>query len=414
MRPPLMTLVAFIAAGVFATIPAAAQPAPPLAPMSAELLEAYRDQCGTDIPSFASSEGEGIRISFDTRGELAVLGVCIDEHQVAASREIVSLDEALAFMALREAETLWPQAEAKWGNDMVQLRAYLRSLAMTTKEETEIGQLMDGRTDVIRARAFALAGIGYFDEALGLLDEELARLSTERMMRRRGRDFERVMTGIGVASVMAQYRGDAAGAESLKGFLDRVPSENGFVINVEINLAAHLVESGQYREALDLLKPAYAKFRALQGNTRSYKIGGSDREFAWILACAHHGLNKSEASYYMGIVNSAEEMPQDQHLDTTKRSSFIKLRMAACMNDQHTYFDLMFSAAFGSMSGIWGAAQSPRKSDEFFFRKNWDVSPTVTAKYLERYRILPDSYTAALNRWQADEPLRNRLQPIVD
>jgi hypothetical protein len=414
MRTTLTTLVAVVIAGAFAAVPAAAQPAPPLAPMPAEFLEAYRAQCGSDIPSFVSSDGEGIRISLDTRGELAVLGVCIDEHKVAVTREIVSLDEALAFMALREAETLWPQAEAKWGNDMAQLRADLRALAMTTKDETEIGRLMDGKTDVIRARAFALAGIGYFDEALGLLDEELARISTERMMRRRGRDFERVMTGIGTTSVMAQYRGDAAGAASLKAFLDRVPSENRFVINVEINLAAHLVESGQYREALDLLKPAYAKFRALQDGTKSYKIGGSDREFAWILACAHHGLNNAEASYYMGIVNSAEEMPQDQHLDTTKRSSFIKLRMAACMNDQDTYFDLMFSTAFGPLSGIWGAVQSPRKSDEFFLRKDWDVPPAVTAKYLERYRILPDSYAAALNRWQAGEPLRNRLQPIVD
>ena len=414
MRTALKTVMAAVIAGAFVAIPAAAQPAPPLAPMPAELLEVYRAQCGSDIPSFASRDGEGIRISFDTRGEIAVLSVCIDEHQVAATREIVSLDEALAFMALRDAEALWPQAEAKWGNDMAQLRTDLRALAMKTKEETEIGRLMDGKTDVIRARAFALAGIGYFEEALGLLDEELARLSTERMMRRRGRDFERVMTGVGVASVMAQYRGDAAGAASLKAFLDRVPSENGYLVNVEINLAAHLVESGQYREALELLEPAYAKFRTIQGNTKSYVIGGSDREFAWILACAHHGLNNPKASQYMGIVNSAEELPQDQYLETTKRSSMIKLRMAACMNDQDTYFDLMFSTAFGSMSGIWAAVQSPRKSDEFFLRKDWDVSPGVTAKYLERYRILPDTYTAALNRWQADEPLGNRLQPIVD
>lgn len=414
MRSTLKILLAMVLAGAFAAVPAGAQTAPPAADIPAEMLDVYRAQCGDDIPSFASTDGEGIRISFDTRGTLAVLGVCIDEHKVAATREIVSLDEAFVFVALRDAEALWPQAEAKWGNDMAQLRADLRALAMKTKDETQIGRLMDGKTDVIRARAFALSEIGYFEEALGLLDAELTRISTGRMMRRRGRDFERVMTGIGAASVSAQYRGDAAGAASLKAFLARVPSDNRFLVNIEINLAAHLAESGQYREALELLEPAYEKFRALQGNTKSYKIGGSDREFAWILACAHHGLNNTQASDYMRIVNSAEETPQDQYLDTIKPSSMIKLRMAACMNDQDTYFDLMFSPAFGSMSGIWAAVQSPRKSDDFFLREDWDVQPTVKAKYLERYRILPDSYAAALNRWQAGAPPRNRLQQIVD
>lgn len=410
MWTALKTLVAVVFAGAVAVVPAVAQLAPSDAGVPPEALDAYRAQCGNDIPSFVSSEGEGIRISFDTRGSFAMVTVCIDEYKVAASREIVSLDEALTFVALRDAEALWPQAEAKWGYDMARLRADLRALATTTKEKTEIGRLMSGKTDVIRARAFALARIGYHEEALGLLDVELTRLSTGRLVRRKGLDFERVMTGIGTASVMAQYRGDAAGAASLKAFLDRVPSDNRFLVNTEINLAAHLVESGQYREALELLEPAYAEFRALQGDTKSYKIGGSDREFAWILACAHHGLQSGEASPYIRIVNSAEEVPQDQYLDTTKRSSMIKLRMAACMNDQDTYFDLMFSPAFGTMSGIWGAVQSPRKSSDFFLSEDWDLHPAVKEKYLARYRILPDSYADALNAWHADGSLPNRLR----
>jgi hypothetical protein len=382
-----------------ATATAAQSPAqtPPLPP---EQLATYRMHCGEDIASIGLDEVDGARLSFDTRGKLVTIGICVDQFQIGAAYEVENVAEALTFMAWRDAEPLWPLAEAKWGNDLGKLRADLRELAISAPGSTEFGLLLNKRTDLVRSTAFSLSRLGYDEEALALLDEEIARLTDKPGKRRRKFDFERVMAAIAYASITSQDKGDSAGAQWLGAHIASMPADHEHRLNAEINRAAFLAESGQYQAAIDLLAPAYVQFIAAQDNGKQYKIGGSDREFAWILACAYHGIGSAEAGPYIRIVNSAEEEPQDQYLGSTKRSSTIKLRMAACMNDQDAYFATMFSEGFGALSGIWSEVQSPQKSSYFFFRPEWTFPATVQDQYLERYRILPDSYASALARWQ--------------
>lgn len=369
-----------------------------------EMLADYRQYCDDRIPSFAIDLGdalEGVRTSFDTSGEFAVTTVCVDEFEFGLSYEIRSVAEALTFLALREAETVWPVAEAKWGRDLGRLRADIRKAALSGESETAFRRLTSGQTDKVRAAAYELAKIGYFEEALDLLGKEAERLSTARMLRRRSLDFERVMVALARATIISHASGDAEAAAELGSFIAAAADTNQHLLNAQINRAAFLAESGQYREAVDLLEPAYRNFRALQEDWRTYKIGGADREFAWILACGHLGLgNALEAQPYLEIVNSAEETPQDQYLPRTKPSSIIRLRLAACTNDPDEYFNVLFSGVFARLTGVWSGLQAPHGTLEFHFRPDWEMPEDVRERYLVKYRILPESYADALAGWK--------------
>lgn len=403
-----------------AALLAAALAAPVAAQSSAssgipeEMQEAYRDHCDPDIPSFdieipiPESDGDAAlnaRTSFDTSDPFAIVAVCIDEYGIGAATEIRSISEALSFMALREAEALWPMAEAKWGNDLGTLRADLRRAALMRKSSTAYATLMRGRTDSVRAMAYDLANIGYYDEATTALDEEAARLNTGRIARNRRFDFERVMVAIARATVVSKAQGDAAGAAVLKAFLASTPATNTHLLNAKINMAALLAESGQHHEALSVIEPAYQEFRGFQEDSSGYKIGGSDREFAWILACSNIALgNVQAATDYVAIVDTAQETPADRFLPRTKPSSMIKLRLAACTDNQEEYLNVLFGGTFARLSGAWADLQAPGGSFEFYSLGSWKLPEEREQQYLAKYRMLPESYSAALSGWTAPAP----------
>ena len=404
MKKRLWAGLFVLASALHGAAHASAQNQPPPMEIPGEMLADYRQYCNDRIPSFAIDLGdaiEGVRTSFDTSGEFAVTTVCLDEFEFGLAYEIRSVAEALTFLALREAEPVWPVAEEKWGSDLGRLRGDIRKAALSGESETPFRRITNGQTDKIRAAAYELAKIGYFEEALGLLDKEAERLGTARMLRRRSLDFERVMVALARATIISHASGDAAAAAQLGAFIAAAPGESQHLLNAQINRAAFLAESGQYREAVDLLEPAYRDFRALQEDWQTYKIGGADREFAWILACGHLGLgNVTEAQPYIEIVNSAEETPEDQYLPQTQRSSVIKLRLAACTNDQDEYFDVLFSGVFARLTGVWSQLQASRGSLEFHFRPDWEMPEDVRERYLATYRILPESYSDALAGWK--------------
>ncbi|WP_252257819.1 hypothetical protein [Erythrobacter aurantius] len=393
-----------LGAALLGAAPAVAQDRPPPLEIPEEMLADYRQYCGDGIPSFAIDVGdplENLRTSFDTNGQFAVTTVCVDEFKFGLAYEIRSVSEALTFLALREAEPVWSVAEAKWGSDLGKLRADLRNAALSGESETAFRQITSGQTDKVRGAAYELAKIGYFEEALGLLEAEAARLGTERMLLRRRLDFERVLVALASATIISHASGDAEAAAQLGAFIAATPDTNQHLLNAKINRAAFLAESGQYREAVELLEPAYREFRAFQEDARNYKISGSDREFAWILACAHLGLGRTlDAQPYLEIVNSAEETPKDQYLPQTKPSSVIKLRLAACTNDQAEYFKILYSGSFARLTGIWSEVQAPHPSLEFHFRPEWELPEDIRERYLATYRILPDSYADALAGWK--------------
>ena len=376
-----------------------------MATRHAKALQTYADFCGEGMLSAVISGGQVERVTFSTEsGRYAQLTVCDDKHEIALGTPIEFIDTALVFMAFRPFEKFWPAAEAKWGADLSLLRQDIRAEVFSKSLSTRYGKMMNRRVDRARARAATLDGIGYHEEGLELLGVERDRLLSERSLKRTSLSFERVMTASGTANILANWKGQKSAAESLAAFKRLLPDDHGHMINLEINRAAYLAEAGEFQAALDLILPTYEEFKVFQRNSITYRIGGSDREFAWIIACAYSRLGQAEkAEPYLEIIDTAKEKPADQYLSETKRSSSIKLRLAGCMDDPQRYFATMFSGEVPPLSSAWVEMQFGHHSNSYYFQSGWTMPDDVQQKYSAKYRKLPIALRAASYRWTLDD-----------
>jgi hypothetical protein len=333
--------------------------------------------------------------------DYAVLAFCHKKAAVASILRIRNVDSALMFLAYRPFEPLWSAAERKWGSGLEILRDRLRKDARRNAET--IYKVFDrSRTDRARGHAFALLGVGDDERALEVINEELSRLTTEKQLRRSSRGFSRGMAAIGRAAIIDIVDGPEAAARSLGEYLAiSPPNDKQYVVNPIINRAAYLAESGQYQAALDLLHPAFDAYTGGRFGTAGYNIRGSDREFAWILACAYTGLgDEKSARPYFDVLDSAKEAPRDIYLlGNTKRSSTIKQRYAACVNDPRYFYEIAFSGVIPALEPSWLDFQPGRKGNYLQLRDDWSVPAEQIERYQEHYRMLPQRFTPALSRW---------------
>lgn len=175
-------------------------------------------------------------------------------------------------------------------------------------------------------------------------------------------------------------------------------------LNAKVNIAAYLAEDRQYEEALKTIEEAYAEWLAPRSDARDYKLGGSDRHFSWIKACALSGLGKvSEAQPYIDAVLAYPEKPYDPYADIYATSS-IEQRMNICLRDVDRYAAMLnkypSSFLFGSPVALVlqpGANRKKVHQNEFFARLR--EHPSMKAK-ADEYLLLPDALLPALNGWR--------------
>jgi hypothetical protein len=115
-----------------------------------------------------------------------------------------------------------------------------------------------------------------------------------------------------LASIM-QYAGKVE--ESFRHYAD-IQDQAGkseFALNGMINHAAVLAESGRHAEALALIDRTWEKFR----KAGDEGLAGSERQFAWIRACALDGLGRhAEADAAYAVVrNSGAVYDRDYMVD---------------------------------------------------------------------------------------------------
>ena len=102
-------------------------------------------------------------------------------------------------------------------------------------------------------------------------------------------------------------------------------------------------------------------------------------------------------------VDSAVEQPADPFLAKTKRSTLIRLRMHACMDDADGYFASWDQAQEPILSAAWIEFQRGATTGVVSNRKPWIENDPRAAKIGAKYRQLPESYQPALHRWAAGE-----------
>jgi tetratricopeptide (TPR) repeat protein len=182
----------------------------------------------------------------------------------------------------------------------------------------------------------------------------------------------------------------------------RVRSE--YRLNAKVNLAAYLAEDRQYEEALKAIEEAYTEFQGPRSDTRDYKLGGSDRHFSWIKACALNGLGKvDEAQPFIDAVLTYPEKPYEPYTDIFATSS-IEQRMNICLRNVDRYANMLnkypSTFLFGSPVSLAlqpGADRKKVHQNEFFARLR--EHPAMKAK-ADEYLLLSDDLLPALNGWR--------------
>ena len=110
--------------------------------------------------------------------------------------------------------------------------------------------------------------------------------------------------------------------------------------------------------------------------------------------------DKERAGEYAAIVNSAVETPRDPYLQTTKPSTYIKLRMSRCMDDPDGYFATWRKADVAPLSSLWVELQRGGERASGGVRRDWAWTRPERAELGSDYRQLPERYLPALTGWQ--------------
>ena len=402
-----IALAAFAAVAA-ATASAAAEPPPPVSTVgdAVRILQAqgpqghYATHCETGHPSVSLAHPQVERVVLlPDDGGLLTLVACIDSRKIGVPHAIDSISLALTVLAYKPFAPFWPEAEARWGADLAVLRQDLHERAQqATASGLRSGLTVRDATATARTRAATLTQLGYFDEAQAVYSAQ-----RDELLRARAAgepvDFDLVSLTLSQAASVRLMAGSAAAADFLARFASTVPVRPGDAINVSINRAAYLAEAGRHAEALALLAPAYEAFRE-DTPDGSYKISGSDREFAWIFACVHWHMGEARASRrYESIVTSADERPRDRGLRMTKTTTDIKQRMYRCMNKPAGYFAAWRGTEEAILSSAWLEFQQRGERPQTGVPRGWGALPEAQ-ELAKDYRELPEQYLPALTLWR--------------
>lgn len=395
---------------------AAAVASPSLGPTAEKAPEAYSAMIRTSAP-LSGEQGEIADLIVD-KNEAAV---CVRRREQKPFCILLStVDRVLMLLADRRVEPLWP-AMLNWaGSNLEALRDRRLAVAYRNAYDSKIPSATSTAASLVRPRTQAslqLAGelwvAGRRESAMSTI--ESAR-GSEPAKDRLGQIEWTVLS-----LRLADNRFQLYGADNALAFLDRseaaLPPNTEHAVNFSINRAAILAESGQYGGALAAVDKASDQASALPRRLRK-SVPGSDREFAWIRACALNGLGrKAEAAALVTQLKSATN-PSNSRIVTTPTNE-IRFRLANCMRDVSLAVaelqDDLDRYPVGGFSFLYlqpALAPSPRMNPQFLSRVAEDSAST--ARLRERLRPLPPELVPALNSWRgADLERSEAMRTLV-
>ncbi len=341
-------------------------------------------------------------------GRHALMTVNYDGYVIGTPNQL-DVGTALAVLADRRLEPLWPQITAILGPDGTTLRddnfaaaeeAWRRGRAPAlTANRGTMESMNDADARAVLDYTRELDLVGRNDEAIDLL----ARVMPQPVNGRLGdeRQYEYLSYSLRRAqNLYNNRRFDEAIAE-----LERMEANRliylDYRTNATVNKAAYLVELGRHAEGLAAIDKALDHFRA--GGGDAMRVDGSSRQFAWIRACAlHHLGRRDEARAALWPLDRAPER-QPAANAAIPTSSSIALRAAFCLDD-----DVRLAEVLRLRNGAaypWAFAN--------ILQAHWTPAIAGQTETLRRalarlqaegvefpVRQLPDSYRAALAGWR--------------
>lgn len=320
--------------------------------------------------------------------------------------DIRTVDEALAALADQRLAPMWPPISTWAGPGLEDLRdrriAEARSIfakGRTKDADTAIASVVRPRLRPTFLLADALFAGGRVTEAVDLMRAARAAEPKDSPWW----SFHWASMSQWLAKVEdRQGRFDAALA-----ILDAaIPplGKDRVKLNLEASRASVLLELNRPAEALVAIDAVQMAFEApgsgiLSGNAR---IKGSDRQFAWIRACALHRMGRIAEAQAAATPLHPEVEPQDKRF---KIDPTLKLRkqLALCSQDVAAtagiYAEMLTATPYAgeALMELQPALKAPGLAPGFMDQVRHH--PVLAPMLAKRFRPLPDTLVPALHGW---------------
>lgn len=397
-KPPMARPVIAPPPVIMRAPPAPPPPRPPAAPSG--------DRCIAGTRVAVQIDGkDGLGPCLMRRQGWLYLTMGDEDGAVVNAPVPIDLRLAVVMLADRRMEPMWEPLLFFAGNDLGELanrQVELRRTAMERRAplgyaRATLESLADHSTRAQMDYSLALADAGRMDEAISLLDREIAASARpERGGWNRNQQWTWLSLQLRKAQILYNRQNDDR-AIAIWQELERTPGlDRSFRINVSMNLAAAYAETGRYQQALDLITTAGEQFARSGGD----QIAGSARQFAWIRACALRGLGRrDESETAMQSLDQAEE-PQDWGGIALAGNRELRVRAAICLNDVDRLARVLSDpeAQLLTSSDMLQPGVLRRRAELADLREQLFAHPRMT-EYAARWRALPGDFQPVLRNF---------------
>lgn len=391
-------------AALLATVPAQAIAAPDAVPVPAPIIAA--DPSAAYVKASGWVEGAEGR----TFVELLIDGddAALRTRVAGASRPryliLTYPADALMLLADRRLEFLWAPLTDWTGPSLERMRARMirrfRSAMETARPDAPSANTSEStvrpRVRALLQYARMLDLTGHGADAEEMLRGQLSTMRFKQGGGWRGIEWSSVATAIAVSRVL---RDDRAGAIAEYATMERAMGRSPYTVNAIVNRAASLAMDGQYVSALATVDQAWARYlKENQGD----KVPGSERQFAWIRACALSGLGRdADARVQERVLRDDRELYDDHFV--IEPDNDLLVRSAKCRRDGAEVARLI-----GRDLRRVGRSQALILLQPAYRARGADVAiidavradPALKAAAATHVRVLPPEMTAALNGWK--------------
>jgi len=348
-------------------------------------------------------EGQSYALEFLVDGKLAALRL---RDRMTGVQNILPLSSPADFLGLladRKVDFLWP-AIAEWvGPSMERLRSNLLEAAKQGYDSRSPVFFANNTAEsVMRAPARAVSQYARALERTGdgaaAVDVLRREASTRDLKTDWGRGEYSVLWAQMAGVLHTRGQSDAALAELSTGLAALGGSR--YAGNLAITRAAVLAESGRYEEALVAINQLGKEYKKTRG-----KVAGSDRQFAWIRACALQGLGRTADAKraFPDLQNRPEPVDKDWIVPA---NASIQIRALTCLGDVE-------GLVMASIAELEGGRLTPRAllllQPDYAMteggRRVWAEArrdPRLIAAAQGRFRQLPPEYAPALRSWRPE------------
>lgn len=309
----------------------------------------------------------------------------------------------LMFLADRRYEFLWTPLTAWTGAELALLRERLRRKAESLTLGKRSFTAVDSAESVASGRLSDLIRLSDIYTDLG--ERELAQAVIENYLaaaRPRGGNDQRtsdwVIAKVQLANILrAREKTD----EAVLHFDDiqRVAGRSVNSVNGAINHAAMLAEVGRYGESLQKIDDAWSFFSRKAG---AGAIAGSERQFAWIRACALNGLGRSEEAVAAYQTLRRSGRVRDKNFITPDKDA-IEWRAHWCMRREADLKRFLLEELRSERPTLAVLALQPAyhgKPENAALLEKMRADPEIRAAFTARSRELPAVMSPALNNYR--------------